>query len=206
MWTEVGSVTRRRARSLAQATIGWNVVEGALAVGAGITAGSLALTGFGVDSLIECASALVVAARLSAELAGRPADERREQRALKVIAVSFFLLAACLCIDGLWNLVTGARPRSSPVGVALTGVSLIVMFLLARAKRAVGEALGNRLVLADAADTRLCSLLSAATLAGLVANSVLGWWWVDPLAGLVIAALAVREGREAWHGELCCDD
>jgi divalent metal cation (Fe/Co/Zn/Cd) transporter len=155
---------------------------------------------------VECASAFIVALRLSAELAGRPANEDRERRALRAIALSFFALAAYVSAASVWALAHGERPRNSPVGIAVTVVSLVVMFTLARSKRRVGLALGSQLILADAAETKLCSLLSAATPAGLVANFSVGWWWVDPLAGLVIAVLAVREGREAWHGELCCDD
>jgi divalent metal cation (Fe/Co/Zn/Cd) transporter len=204
--TEAVVGRRRRARRLATFTVAWNIIEGAVAVGGGIAAGSIALTGFGIDSFVECASAIIVALRLSAELAGRPANEHRERNALRAIALSFFALAAYVSAASVWALAHGERPRNSPVGIAVTVVSLAVMFTLARSKRRVGLALGNQLIAADAAETKLCSLLSAATLAGLVANFSVGWWWVDPLAGLVIAWLALREGREAWHGELCCDD
>lgn len=206
MTTDADLGRQRRARRLASFTVAWNVVEGAVAVGGGIAAGSIALTGFGIDSFVECASAVIVALRLSAELAGRPTNEDRQRRALRAIALSFFALAAYVSVASVWALAHGDRPRNSPVGIAVTVLSLIVMFSLARSKRRVGMALGNQLIVADAAETKLCSLLSAATLAGLVANVTVGWWWVDPLAGLVIAVLAVREGREAWHGELCCDD
>jgi len=188
---------RRRARRLAWLTIGWNSVECVVAVGAGVAAGSIALVGFGLDSLVEVFAGSVVVWRLAGE------DRERERRALRLIAVSFFALAAYVVAESVRDVLVGSEADESGVGIALAAVSLLVMPALALAKRRTGQALGDRVVLADSAETRLCSYLSAVLLAGLVLSG-LGLWWADPLAALVIAALAVREGREAWRGEDCC--
>lgn len=195
-----------RAISLEKATIAYNIVEGVVAVTFGIIAGSLALTGFGFDSWIEVIAAAVVLHRLRAEVAGGQPDEAKERRALRVVAVTFFVLAAYVVVEGVRNLVVGSEPSISTVGIVLTGLSVITMPTLARLKRAAGEAMGSRLVLADAAETRLCAWLSVSTLAGLVGFAAFGWGWMDSAAGFVIAYFAVREGREAWEGELVCDD
>jgi divalent metal cation (Fe/Co/Zn/Cd) transporter len=196
----------RRAVRLEQLTIGYNLAEGLIAVTFGVLAGSIALTGFGFDSWIEVAAATVVLQRLLAELRHGQVDETRQRRALRFIAITFFALAAYLTVEGLRDLLIAAHPQTSPVGIGLTAASLLVMPTLARFKRQAGEALGSPLVIADAAETRLCAWLSVSTLAGLVAYATIGWTWIDPAAGFVIAAFALKEGKEAWEGELACDD
>ena len=185
------------ARRLAWATIAWNAVEGVVAVAAGAVAGSIALIGFGLDSGIEVFSGGVVIWQLQGEDGG--AD--RERRALRLIGASFFALAAYVTVEAVRELVARDEAGESGVGVVLAVVSLVVMPALAVAKRRVGRRIGNPVVLADATETLLCAWLSAVLLAGLVLNAVAGWWWADPLAALGIAALAVKEGREAWAGE-----
>lgn len=196
----------RRAIRLEQTTIAYNVVEGIIAVSAGLVAGLVSLIGFGVDSGIEVAAAVVVLTRLRAETAGGDVDEAKERKALRFIALTFFALAAYVTIDGVRNLVTGEEPDSSVVGVVLTGVSVVVMPVLARLKQRAGEAIGSRLMVADAAETRLCAWLSVSTFVGLAAYALVGWTWLDSVAGLVIAGFAVKEGREAWAGEVVCND
>lgn len=193
------SALKRRARMLAWGTIGWNVIEAFVAIGSGLVAGSLALVGFGIDSSIEVFAAVVVLWRL------RGIDEEREERALKLIAASFFLLGAYVLVEAVRDLASGTDADTSPVGIGLAIASLIIMPILATVKRRTGVALGNRTVVADAAETKLCSYLSAILLVGLVLDATLGWWWADPVAALGIAVLAVREGREAWAGDGCCD-
>ncbi|RIX30451.1 cation transporter [Amnibacterium setariae] len=192
----------RAAVTLSIFTIAYNVVEGVVALVAGAAAGAVSLVGFGLDSGIEVASAAVVLVRLLADLRGREPDERAERIALRLIAGTFFALAAYLLVDGVVALVSAERPDTSVVGIVLTALSIVVMPLLAAAKRRVGLRLGSALVVADAAETRLCALLSVSTFAGLLAFALLGWTWLDPVAGFVIAAFAVLEGREAWEGEL----
>ena len=194
----------RRAVIYEGVTIGYNVVEGIVAVTAGLVAGSVALTGFGVDSGIEVAAASVVLVRLLSELRGGLVDEGKERRALRFIAVTFFALAVYVVFEGVRDLVTGETPDTSPVGIVLTGLSILVMPALAWAKRRAGEQMGSRLVIADATETKLCAWLSVSTFAGLVAYALVGATWIDSVAGFVIAWFAVREGREAWEGELVC--
>lgn len=196
----------RRALRLEQLTIGYNILEGIIAVAAGLAAGSLALAGFGFDSGIEVAAAVVVLTRLRAEIRGDEVDERKERRALRFVAVTFFVLAAYILVEGVRDLVTSATPDVSPVGIVVTALSCIVMPWLAAAKLRVGREMGSRLVIADAAETRLCAWLSVSTFAGLAGFAAFGWTWLDPVAGFVIAIFAVSEGREAWEGELVCDD
>ena len=197
----------RRAVRLEQTTIAYNVIEGIVAISAGVAAGLVSLIGFGVDSGIEVAAAAVVLHRLTADVRGGEVDEAKERRALRFIALTFFALAAYVVFEGARNLIGGETPDTSRVGVALTGLSVLVMPTLARLKRQAGEALGSRLVIADAAETRLCAWLSVSTFVGLAAFAVVGWTWLDSVAGFVIAYFAVREGREAWEGELdACDD
>lgn len=190
------------AVGLAWFTIVYNVVEGVIAIAAGTIAGAISLIGFGVDSGIEVVAAAVVLVRLTAELRGAEPDERKEKLALRFIAVTFFLLAAYLVVEGIRSLVVSEVPDSSPIGIVLTGVSILVMPVLALAKRRVGTKLGSRLVLADAAETALCAWLSVSTFVGLGAYALFGWTWLDAAAGFVIAIFAVMEGREAWEGEL----
>lgn len=196
------STEARRAIRLEQLTIGYNVVEGIVAVAAGALAGLVSLVGFGIDSGIEVAAASVVLHRLNAEILGGEVDEAKERQALRFIAVTFFALAAYVTVEGFMRLAGDETPDSSTVGVVLVGVSVVVMPWLARAKRRAGERLGSRLVIADAAETRLCAWLSVSTFIGLGAFHLFGWTWLDPLAGFVIAGFAVMEGREAWEGEI----
>lgn len=200
------SAQARRAVRLEQTTIAYNVVEGVIAVTTGLAAGFVSLVGFGIDSGIEVAAAGVVLHRLYAEVLGGEIDEAKERRALKFIALTFFALAAYVTIEGVLRLLGDETPDTSPVGIALVGASIVIMPWLARAKRLAGEALSSRLVIADAAETRLCAWLSVSTFAGLVAFSLFGWTWLDAVAGFVIAGFAVMEGREAWEGEIGCDD
>src|SRR5258708_32137308 len=182
------------------------LIEAGVAVTAGVMAGWLALTSFGFDSVIELVSATLVLRWVKAELTGGLADEQAERRVLRIIAVTFFVLAAYVVIGSVVDLATQARPERSPVGIVLTVSSLLVMPLLGWRKRRVGRLLGNQLVLADAAETIICATLAATTLLGLVLFAALGWWWADPVAALAVACFAVREGREAWNAELLCDD
>jgi Cation efflux family len=193
----------RRGLGLAWFTIGYNVAEGAVAVTAGALAGLVSLVGFGIDSGIESISAVLVAMRLLARLRHGTVDEAREHRALRLVAVTFFLLAGYVLVEGIRSLLVGEVPDTSVVGIVVLVASLVVMPMLAAAKRRVGVALGgDPLILADAAETRLCVLLSVSTLAGLVLFQLTGAAWLDPIAGFVIAVFAVHEGIEAWRGEL----
>lgn len=197
----------RRGLRLAQFTVAYNVVEGAVAITAGLLAGLVSLVGFGLDSGIESAASVLVGLRLAARLRHGEADEGKERRALKAVAVTFFLLAAYVVIEGVRSLVGGEDPDTSIVGLVLLVASVIVMPLLARAKRRVAMQLGgDKLILADAAETKICVLLSISTLAGLGLYALTGAAWLDPVAGFVIAAFAIHEGREAWEGELVEDD
>lgn len=196
----------QRAVHLERVTIAYNAVEGVVAVAAGLVAGLVSLVGFGVDSGIEVAAAAVVLARLMAEARGEGVDHLKEGRALRFIALTFFALAGYVVLEGLRNLLIGEVPDSSPVGVALTATSVVLMPLLARAKRRTGKAMGSRLMIADAAETQLCAWLSVSTFLGLAAYAAFGWTWLDSAAGFVIAYFAVREGREAWRGEIVCED
>lgn len=203
---DVTGKAAHRAVRYAQFTIGYNVIEGIIAITAGTVAGAVSLIGFGVDSSIEVAAATVVLVRLLAEIKGGEPDEAKERKALKFIAITFFALAAYVTVEGIRDLITGEKPDTSMVGIVLTGVSIVIMPWLARAKRKAGLEMNSRLVVADAAETKLCAWLSVSTFAGLVAFALLGWTWIDPVAGFIIAAFAIMEGKEAWEGELVCDD
>ncbi|XYH93680.1 cation diffusion facilitator family transporter [Sorangium sp. So ce1128] len=188
-------------------TVVWNIVEGVVAVAAAVLAGSVALLGFGIDSFVECASAFVMIWRLRAEEAHRLTSEALdavEHRAQRLVALSLFLLAAYVAFDAGQALWEGERPEFTLVGVGITGLSLLVMRWLARAKRRVARHLGSRAMEADAFQTTACVWLSLATLAGIGLNGALGWWWADPIAALVVALLVVKEGVEAWRGEHDC--
>jgi divalent metal cation (Fe/Co/Zn/Cd) transporter len=196
---------RRWAWWLTGATVAWNSLEAVIAVVGGVLAGSIALIGFGLDSVIEVASAVVITWRLWHQGKEQASNERAERRAVRLIAVSFFAIAAYVAADAASTFV-GLReePQRSPLGLAITALSLVVMPSLAWAKRHVAARLGSVALRADAAETQLCTYLSAVVLLGLAANALLGWWWMDPVAGLVVAGLAVREGRHTWtSGELC---
>jgi divalent metal cation (Fe/Co/Zn/Cd) transporter len=196
----------RQAVRLEQFSIGWMLIEAGIAVTAGIIAGSLVLISFGFDSVIELVSAVLVLRRLRAEPADGHANQHAERRVLRIIAVTFFVLAGYVLIGAAIDLATGAHPERSPVGIGLTIASLLVMPLLGWRKRRVGALLRNPLVQSDAAETILCAALAATTLLGLVLFAAFGWWQADPVAALAVVYFAVREGREAWHGELVCDD
>jgi len=193
-----------RARLLAWFTIAWNSVEGVVGIASGVVAGSIALVGFGVDSYVEVLSGAVVLWRLAKERQGTELSEMAEHRALRIIAATFFTLAAGVAVESVRKLATGEHPSASAAGIALTVVSLIVMPLLARAKGKVGRQLGSHALQADATETVLCVWLSAIVLAGLLLNAAFGWWWADPVAALGIVYVAAREGREAWAGDTCC--
>lgn len=203
---ETERLTRRGLR-LAQFTVVYNVAEGAIAITVGILAGLVSLIGFGFDSGIESAASVLVGLRLAARLRNGEADEAKERRALKAVAITFFVLAAYVVFEGARSLIEGETPDTSYVGLALLLASVIIMPLLARAKKRVGMQVGgDPLILADAAETRICVLLSISTLIGLGLYAVVGWTWLDPVAGFIIALFAIHEGREAWEGELVEDD
>ena len=202
---EVERLTRRGLR-LAQFTVVYNIAEGVLAVTFGLLAGLVSLVGFGADSGIEVAASVLVAIRLAARLRNGQADEAKERRTLKAVAITFWVLAAYVIIEGVRDLLGGSTPDNSIVGIVLLVLSMIIMPVLATAKRRTGEKLGDQLILADAAETKICVLLSISTLLGLVLFAITGQGWLDPVAGFVIAAFAINEGREAWEGELVEDD
>jgi len=199
--SEVESLTRRALR-LAQFTVGYNVVEGIIAITVGVGAGLVSLVGFGVDSGIESTVAILVSLRLASRLRHGQADEDKERRTLKFVSIMFFLLAAYVTFSGTRDLITGATPESSAVGLVLLGTSLVLMPALAGMKRRIGLRLGDNLILADAAETKICALLSLSTLLALGAFALTGAAWLDALGGFAIALFAINEGREAWHGEL----
>jgi divalent metal cation (Fe/Co/Zn/Cd) transporter len=183
----------RRGFWLEYASIAWMIVEAGVAITAGIIASSIALTGFGLDSVIELSAAVIVIWQL------RGSDERRDTRAVRLIGATFFALAAYLTVEAIRDLAAGARPGQPAAGLAITAAALIVMPALALAKRRTGQALGSQALIADSAETAFCAFTSAATLAGTGLNALAGWWWADPAAALVIAALAAREGLENWQ-------
>jgi divalent metal cation (Fe/Co/Zn/Cd) transporter len=199
----------RRALHLAIFTVGWNVLEGIIAVASGVLAASVALVGFGTDSFVETASGFVIGWRFLCEMKGRSAEqvERSERRAAKAAGTLLLLLAIYLLIDSCRRLFGfGREPGPSIPGIALTIVSLGVMPLLARAKLKTAEALDSRALRADAYETIACAWLSATTLAGLALNAAFGWWWADPAAALVLIPFIVREGLEGLRGEDHCDE
>jgi divalent metal cation (Fe/Co/Zn/Cd) transporter len=195
----------RRALRLEYLTVGWNIVEGVVAITAGLAAGSVALLGFGIDSFVESASGSVMIWRLLAERNADEDDEERiehvERRAQKLVAGSLVLLAAYIALDSVTSLIAGERPDPSMVGIALAIASLVVMWWLARAKRRVGIALGSRAMTADAFQTDACFWLSLFLLVGIGANALFGWWWADPLAALGMTVFIGREALEAWRGD-----
>ncbi|PRY19009.1 cation transporter [Pseudosporangium ferrugineum] len=193
------SVLNRRVRLLVAATIAYNVIEAVVAITAGTLASSTALIGFGLDSIIEVSSAAAVAW----QFAGRD-PEAREKIALRIIAVSFFTLAAYVSVESVRSLIGGAEAEHSSIGLVLAALSLAIMPGLSYAQRRAGRELGSRSAVADSKQTLLCTYLSAVLLVGLAVNSLFGWSWADPVAALVIAAVAAKEGREAWRGDACC--
>ncbi|WP_437773046.1 cation transporter [Arthrobacter sp. KNU40] len=193
------AVLSRRIRLFAAATISYNLIEAVAALWAGGVADSSALIGFGLDSVIEVTSALVLSWQFSAR-----DPERREHLTLRIIAVSFFALAAFVTADAARALTGAGEPQHSTPGIIIAALSLGIMPVLSWAQRRAGRELGSRTAVADSKQTLLCTYLSAVLLAGLVLNSTLGWWWADPVAALAIAAIAVREGINAWRGDACC--
>jgi divalent metal cation (Fe/Co/Zn/Cd) transporter len=189
----------RRAQLLAASSVAYNAVEAVVAIAAGAAASSVALVGFGLDSVVEMSSGLVILWQFRHRL-----PESRERQALRFIAVSFFALAGYVTFESVRTLVAGNPADRSDVGMVLAAASLAVMPFLSWAQRRTGRALGSSTVVADSQQTLLCTYLSAVLLLGLVLNATLGWWWADPAVGLVVAALALREGREAWRGDTCC--
>jgi divalent metal cation (Fe/Co/Zn/Cd) transporter len=189
-----------RARLLAWAGLGWHVVEAGVALAAGVVAGSIALVGFGVDSLIEVAAGVVV---LWLMTDARSASARAERRAQQLIAASFFILAAYVAIESLRDLLGNHHPDVSWVGIGLSLLTLATMPPLARAKQKVADQLASSATASESRQTMLCAYLSAALLVGLGANALFGWWWADPLAALALAGVAVREGADAWRGDAC---
>ena len=188
----------RRAQLLAAASVVYNGFEAAIAITAGLVAGSVALVGFGLDSVVEVSSGLIVLWQFRHRM-----PQSRERQALRLMALSFFGLAAYVAFESVRALLTGAEPDPSPVGIGLAAASLVVMPFLSWAQRRTGRALGSNAVVADSTQTLLCTYLSAVLLVSLLLNGTLGWSWADPLAGLVIAGVAIREGLEAWRGQNC---
>lgn len=189
----------QHGRRLEYVTIGWNSLEAIVAVGAGILAGSIALIGFGFDSVIESLSGAVLLWRLFA-------GEHAEQFALKLVGASFLILALYVALDAGKSLLLGEPPEASYVGIGLAILSLIVMPVLARAKRRTAAILNSRALAADSRQTDICAYLSAILLAGLGLNALFGWWWADPVAGLIMIPIIAKEGIEALRGETCCHD
>jgi divalent metal cation (Fe/Co/Zn/Cd) transporter len=190
----------RRARLLALGGNAWHLIEFGIAIGAGIAAGSIALMGFGADSLIEGLAGFVIVWLFTG---ARPQSETAERRAQQLIAGSYFVLAAFVGVESIRDLVGGHHPGVSWVGVGLAAFTAPTMPLLARAKRNVGNQLSSSATVSEAEQNMICAYLSIALLFGLLANALFGWWWADPVAALVIAGVAVREGRESWKGESC---
>jgi divalent metal cation (Fe/Co/Zn/Cd) transporter len=192
----------RRARLLAWGGIAWHAIEFAVALAAGIVASSVALVGFGIDSLIEAAAGITIIWRFSGS---RLASATSERRAQQLIAISYFVLAAFIAIESVRDLAGGDEPGVSWVGIGLAAVTAPTMPLLARAKRKVGHALGSAATVGEGGQNMICAYLSIALLVGLLGNALVGWWWADPIAALVIGAVALREGAETWRGDACCD-
>jgi divalent metal cation (Fe/Co/Zn/Cd) transporter len=194
----------KKGRYLEYFTIGYNSLEGLIAIVAGLIAGSIALVGFGFDSFIEVVSGSVLLWRLSADV-----DEERRERieaiSLKIVGVCFVLLAFYVSYDSVKSLIRREAPEESVIGIVLAAVSLVVMPLLVRAKRKVARAIKSRALIADSKQTELCTYLSAILLGGLLLNALLGWWWADPVAALVMVPIITKEGIEALRGDTCCD-
>lgn len=190
----------RRAKLLAWGGNGWHLIEFAIAIGAGIAAGSVALVGFGIDSVIEALAGGVVVWLFSG---GRGSSQTAERRAQQMIAASYGVLVAYVGVEAIRDLLGSSHPGVSWVGVGLAAFTAPTMPLLARAKRNIGRKLNSSATVSEASQNMICAYLSIALLAGLLANAILGWWWADPAAALVIAAVAAKEGVEAWQGKSC---
>jgi divalent metal cation (Fe/Co/Zn/Cd) transporter len=190
----------RRARLLSWASLGYMAIEGAVAIIAGIAAGSIALIGFGIDSAIEGFASIVIVWRFTG---GRTLSEDAERRAQRLVAIQFFVLAPYVAMEATRSLVDGDRSDASLVGIALAASSIVVMPLIGRAKQRIGARIGSSATASEGKQNMLCAYLAGALLAGLLGNALLGAWWLDPAVALFIAYVAVREGREAWRGEAC---
>ncbi len=190
----------RRGIALEIFTLSWMTVEASVTVAAGVAAGSVALMTFGIDSVIEFVAAFVVLQTFRAVQTGR--TNRTEQRALRVIGVTFFLLAAYIGVDAAYTLIAVSKPDSSLPGIAVSAAALAVMPLVSLLKRRIGTRLGSHMLLADAAESLFCAFLSATVLVGLLLNAIFGWWWADPVAALAVVPLLMKEGLEAFEGDL----
>lgn len=191
----------RRAKALAWVGVSWHAIEAAIAIGAGLVAGSIALVGFGADSLVEAFAGFIVLWRFAA---ARAASADAERRAQQLIAISFYVIGAYVGVEAIRSLAGGDVPDASWLGIGLSVVTLATMPPLAAAKARTAERLQSSATRSESRQTMLCAYLSAALLLGLGLNASLGWWWADPIAALVIAAVAVREGRASWRGDACC--
>ena len=191
----------RRAKWLSWASLGYMALEGGVAIVAGIVAGSVALIGFGLDSAIEGFASVVIVWRFTGS---RTLSHRAEERAQKLVAIQFFILAPYIAVESIRALVEGSHPETSIVGIALAASSLVVMPYLGRAKQRIGSRIGSSATASEGKQNLLCAYLAAALLVGLLGNTLFGAWWLDPVVGLLIAGLAVYEGRESWRGDACC--
>jgi divalent metal cation (Fe/Co/Zn/Cd) transporter len=191
-----------RAKLLAWLGIAWHAIEALIAIAAGVAAGSIALVGFGADSVVEGIAGAVILWRFAER---RSQSERAERRAQQLIGVSFFAIAGYVAVEAVRTLIVADHPDPSWIGIGLAAVTLAVMPALAAAKARVGERLSSSATKSEGRQNLLCAYLSAGLLAGLGANALLGWWWADPVTALLIAGVAVHEGREAWRGEACCE-
>jgi divalent metal cation (Fe/Co/Zn/Cd) transporter len=191
----------RQAKLLSWASLGYMALEGLVAIVAGIVAGSIALIGFGIDSAIEGFASIVIVWRFTGS---RTLSHQAEERAQKLVAIQFFILAPYVGIEAIRALINGSHPEESLVGIALAASSVVVMPLLGRAKQRIGSRLGSSATASEGTQNLLCAYLAAALLVGLLGNAIFGAWWLDPLVALFIAVVAVREGREAWRGDACC--
>jgi divalent metal cation (Fe/Co/Zn/Cd) transporter len=192
----------RRVRLFAWLGIGWHVAEATIAIAAGLAATSIALIGFGADSLVETMAGLIVIWRFAET---RQDSDRAEQDAQRLIGASFAVIGVYVSIEAVRTLLVGTHPQASWVGIGLAAVTLVTMPLLARAKARVGDELHSSATVSEGRQNLLCAYLSAGLLVGLGANALLGWWWADPVTALAIAGVALHEGREAWRGNACCD-
>jgi divalent metal cation (Fe/Co/Zn/Cd) transporter len=191
----------RRAKLLSWASLAYMAVEGLVAIAAGVVAGSIALVGFGIDSAIEGFASVVIVWRFTGS---RTLSHAAEDRAQKLVAIQFFLLAPYVAVESIRTLVDGSHPHPSIVGIILAASSLVVMPWLGRTKQRIGSRIGSSATASEGKQNFLCAYLAAALLVGLVGNALFGAWWLDPLVGLLIAAVAIQEGREAWRGDACC--
>jgi divalent metal cation (Fe/Co/Zn/Cd) transporter len=191
----------RRAKWLSWASLGYMALEGAVAIIAGIVAGSIALIGFGIDSAIEGFASVVIVWRFTGS---RTLSHQAEERAQKLVAIQFFILAPYVAVEATRSLINGSHPEESMVGIALAASSMVVMPLLGRAKQRIGSRIGSSATASEGKQNLLCAYLAAALLVGLLGNALFGAWWLDAIVALFIAVVAVQEGREAWRGDACC--